>query len=92
MMSNPALKSKQEQKVRTTIYNIDTKVIKDIHGGNHVPIVDEKVAAELDMPDVLTYNQGDLSIAMIDTIHKDRNKSMKVGLGAMKESFQKWTK
>jgi hypothetical protein len=42
--------------VRTTIYNIDTKVIKDIHGGNHVPIVDEKVAAELDMPDVLTYN------------------------------------
>ena len=91
-MSNPALKSKQEQKVRTTIYNIDTKVIKDIHGENHVPIVDEKVAAELDMPDVLTYNQGDLSIAMIDTIHKDRNKNMKVGLGAMKENFQKWTK
>ena len=90
MMTNPALKSKQAQKVRTTIYNIDTEIIKEIHGKDHEPIVE--LPADSDVPDIISYNQQDLFIANIDTIHKDRNKTMNVGLGAMKESFQKWTK
>jgi hypothetical protein len=58
------MKTKKEQQVRTTIYNIDTSIIKDIRGEKHVNIIDKMIPTTCgidaegikNIPEVLRYN------------------------------------